>query len=396
MYSQTYSPAKSYAFSGMNNKKDNSAQPMLNSHWYNCDIYSAGEAAFALREDKVIECNDRALELLGKNNVKEIEGKSLAELSPLKQLDGYHSDEKTQKIIDKVRNCGYYGLKWQFAGAKDKLIYTKLQLNKSKINGNLFSIAIAKEITINDCEEQSAINNYENTDTDFASLFMMNLSHEVRTPLNAVVGFAQLMQKKEFDRDKQKEYLSIIQNNGQNLLQLIDNLVLLANIEKGRNSNDKSTCYIADLKEIAEGLVRDYQKHYKKEHLDIIIDLNEQIDSGISIDLAYTRKVLAEIIKNAMVFTGSGSIYVGCKNINNRYLLFFIKDSGIGIAADDQQLVFEKFYKSNDGYTNEHRGLGIGLTIAKRLVHKLGGDIWLTSKESEGSVFYFTVPVEVE
>ncbi len=220
------------------------------------------------------------------------------------------------------------------------------------------------------------------------SAFLANMSHEIRTPLNAIMGFSHLLGM-EIRTENVKKYTSIIQNNGNTLLQLINDIVDLSKIEVGELVIFKKDFNIRELfEELKISYVLELEKRDKS---NIIIDYHlPHDDLSINSDPLRLKQILSNLINNAVKFTCSGQISFSCEK-NYGEFLFSVSDTGTGIPIEDQVKIFERFIKFNyDGLNTE--GTGIGLSIVEKLVYLLDGKIWLESQVGKGSVFYFTVP----
>jgi PAS domain S-box-containing protein len=225
------------------------------------------------------------------------------------------------------------------------------------------------------------------------SAFLANMSHEIRTPMNGIMGFSKMMQETEFPEEKQKKFLDIIHSRTQHLLQIINDIVDISKIEAHQLS-------IYPQKFSLNELIKELENFYKKDlhdkgkhnlQLNTNIGLSEE-ESIIESDPTRIRQVLDNLFSNAIKFTEEGSIVLGYSLRSDESLLFWVKDSGIGIAEKDQGKIFERFRQVHDSNNRLYEGTGLGLSISKKLTELLGGKMWVESKVNEGSVFYFTVP----
>jgi len=224
------------------------------------------------------------------------------------------------------------------------------------------------------------------------SAFLANMSHEIRTPMNAIIGFTQLLADPNILDNKKEEFIKIITHNGQTLVRLIDDIIDIARIEAGRLTINKSECHL-------NVLLPELQKQYLeivqtigKKNIDIILDIpSEKI-------ICYTdsfrlRQVLSNLIDNAIKFTTEGYIEIGLKKADDNNLLFYVRDTGIGIPEDKIGLIFDRFMQAEEADTRSYGGTGLGLTISQNLVRMLNGEIKVESKQGAGSIFYFTLPL---
>ncbi len=221
------------------------------------------------------------------------------------------------------------------------------------------------------------------------STFLANMSHEIRTPMNAILGFAELIQGSELDII-QNEYVNGIVNSGKSLMTLINDILDLSKIEAGKLEiknepvNIKSLCI--ELKQV-------FSVKVIEKGLQLILELQENLPNSILIDETRLRQILFNIVGNAVKFTGKGhvKIYVGFEFTNSNQdiinLKLTISDTGIGIPEDQLQSIFEAFKQQDEQSTRKYGGTGLGLTITKRLVEMMNGDVEVNSKQGIGSNF---------
>lgn len=229
------------------------------------------------------------------------------------------------------------------------------------------------------------------------SAFLANMSHEIRTPMNAILGFAELisMPDAEVTPEEKLNFIKLINNSGNNLLRLIDDIIDISKIEAGQIKIHKKECQLNQtMKEIQQSFL-EIRKHKEKEHVDIL--LNENAESQnliIKTDPLRLNQILTNLIDNALKFTEEGFIEFGYEILTQDKLLFYVKDTGVGMEHKKKDTVFDRFTKIEDDKNRLYRGAGLGLAICKSLVELLGGKIWVESAISEGSTFYFNLPLE--
>ncbi len=221
------------------------------------------------------------------------------------------------------------------------------------------------------------------------SAFLANMSHEIRTPMNGILGFAELLKEPDLTAEQQEKYISIIEKSGIRLLNMINDLVDISKIESGQMEIVISKININEQIEYVHNFFRP-EVDFKGIHLSISTGLNDQ-DAIIKTDREKVYAILINLVKNAIKFTNRGNIELGYVK-SGKYLEFFVKDTGIGIALDHQQAIFNRFVQANIRNQQVRQGAGLGLSIAKAYVEMLGGTIRLVSEEGKGSVFYFTLP----
>ncbi|MGE0090371.1 MAG: ATP-binding protein [Bacteroidales bacterium] len=227
------------------------------------------------------------------------------------------------------------------------------------------------------------------------SAFLANMSHEIRTPMNAILGFTELLTLPEssLTPEERINYTKLIQNSGNNLLHLIDDIIDISKIEAGQL---KIIIKDAPINRILKDLLQSYNEIKKlkgRENIELI--LNETAltqDIILKTDPMRFQQIFSNLIDNALKFTEDGFIEFGYHIQSKNFLLFYVKDTGIGIEQNKKQAIFDRFRKLEDDKTRVFRGAGLGLAISRNLVELLGGKIWVESVPGAGSSFYFTIP----
>ena len=227
------------------------------------------------------------------------------------------------------------------------------------------------------------------------SAFLANMSHEIRTPMNAIIGFSNLIADADTDEER-KEFIRIINSNGEHLLQIINDIIDISQIETGiikiENENVNINRIIDNVLDINK--IKDKIKN-KKIELFIKKSLADN-KANILSDNQRLQQVLINLLDNAYKCTDTGKIEYGYTVIqdkdNTEFLEFFVKDTGRGIHKAKQKVIFDRFMQEEISATRTIGGTGLGLTIARAIIKALGGDIWVKSIPGKGSTFYFTIP----
>jgi signal transduction histidine kinase len=225
--------------------------------------------------------------------------------------------------------------------------------------------------------------------------FLNNIYHEIRTPMNSIVGFSELLKQNGLSEQKKDLYVSKIRQSSEDFLKLIDLLLDASLIESGNLKFTSSQC---DLEQLIDELYSFHtiQKHmYDKSDI-ALLRSKDKFYPGLQIktDRDWLCKILSNLLDNAFKFTQKGVIEFGFKVINPDQIMFFVKDSGIGIESSQAQEMFQKFRKNEYCIGANNRGLGLGLSIAKGLIDMMNGKIWIESNSFGGSTFKFTIPLE--
>jgi signal transduction histidine kinase len=223
------------------------------------------------------------------------------------------------------------------------------------------------------------------------SEFLANMSHELRTPLNAIIGFSEVLLERLFGEinDKQDDYLKDIHSSGKHLLSLINDILDLSKIEAGRMELEPSRFDVASAISNALTLVRERAQRHG-------IVLAQDVDPALTSIVADERKfkqILLNLLSNAVKFTPDGGRIDVIARRTDAFAEIAVRDSGIGIAPEDQSAVFEEFRQVGRHYTNKQEGTGLGLALTRKFVELHGGTITLQSAPGKGSTFTFTIPL---
>lgn len=223
--------------------------------------------------------------------------------------------------------------------------------------------------------------------------FMNNISHEIRTPLNGILGFGQMIAQPNVTDQERMAFIEILQSSIERLINTVTDYMDISLIASGNLKVVKKTF---PLNQLLTGIHSSFYAACKLKNL----ELNLILPAGshnfqLSMDKELLSKALKHLLNNAVKFTENGVIRFGYKTMNG-YLEFFVQDSGIGIREDAKQRIFEAFDQEENSNTRKYEGSGLGLPIAKGIITKLGGRIWVESAKEKGSVFYFNLPYDTE
>jgi signal transduction histidine kinase len=222
------------------------------------------------------------------------------------------------------------------------------------------------------------------------SEFLANMSHELRTPLNAIIGFSEVLLERMFGElnDKQDDYLKDIYSSGRHLLTLINDILDLSKVEAGRMELEPAKFDLPSAIGNAMTLIRERAQRHG-------IGLAVKVEPGVTEVIADERKlkqILLNLLSNAVKFTPDGGKIDVSARRDAGDIVIAVRDTGIGIAPEDQEAVFDAFRQVGKHYTNKQEGTGLGLTLTRKFVELHGGRIWLESTPGKGSTFTFTFP----
>jgi signal transduction histidine kinase/DNA-binding response OmpR family regulator len=252
---------------------------------------------------------------------------------------------------------------------------------------------MAKEVRSRKVAEQSAreARDVAEEATRVKSDFLANMSHEIRTPMNAVIGMAHLALKTELT-PKQKDYLNKIRSSANSLLGIINDILDFSKIEAGKLDMEAAEF---DLSEILVNVANVITvKAQEKENLEVLFYLDSRLSNFLVGDPLRLNQILVNLGNNAVKFTEQGEIVLATKIIERSddkvTLQFSMRDTGIGMSEEHQAKLFQAFSQADTSTTRKYGGTGLGLTISKRLVNMMGGEIWVESKPGHGTMFSFT------
>lgn len=223
------------------------------------------------------------------------------------------------------------------------------------------------------------------------SSFLANISHEIRTPLNSVVGFANLLLSDNLTQDVKEEYIEHINYNSEKLIQIIGDIIDLSRLE---SSQIEITYEETSVSSIVTEIIEEARQVIKRNEKPIILNVKNLFGDNsdlIFTDRVWLKRVLNHLMDNAVKFTLDGSVEFSYLRENDN-IVFKIKDTGIGINKENLSRIFEEFRQEIDGHHRPFEGLGIGLTLAKEVIERMGGKIYVESEKGVGSEFSFSLP----
>ncbi|OFY91631.1 MAG: hypothetical protein A2266_04820 [Bacteroidetes bacterium RIFOXYA12_FULL_40_10] len=342
-----------------------------------------------------------ATDLLGKviywnNAAEKIYGWSSAEAMGQNIIDLTPSFQSGEQAIEIMKNlsagktwAGEFGVKRK-GGSSFPVFVTDTPILDS--NGKLTGIiGISSDITERKLAEKELIGAKERAQESdrLKTAFLHNISHEIRTPMNAIVGFSGFLNDPDLTPEKRNDFIKIIIQSSDQLLAIIDDIMRIASIESGQETIQEDEINI----NLICKLINE-QFSPKANEKSITLSLKTPLaddEAIIFTDATKLTQILTNLIGNAFKFTRQGYINFGYK-VKGKQLEFYVGDSGIGIAKDMQEKIFNRFRQVETSDTRYFGGSGLGLSISKAYVEMLGGKMWLSSELGKGSVFYFTTP----
>jgi len=308
----------------------------------------------------------------------------------ISDLDVYETNADTASHIEKIFKLGEDRFETKQQRKDGSVFDVEISVQYRYADGGCFVVFI-NDITGRKLAEQELIKAKEKAEESdrLKSAFLANMSHEIRTPMNGILGFAQLLKEPNLTGSEQQDYIRIIEKSGKRMLNIIQDIVDIAKIESGQMEVSVSQTNIND--QIAY-IYHFFTPEVEKKGIKLLYkNTLPSKEAVIHTDREKLYAILTNLVKNAIKYTNEGLIEIGYEKKGD-YLEFFVKDTGIGIARDRQEAIFERFIQADISNKRAHDGAGLGLSIAKAYVEMLGGTIRVESEESHGSMFYFTVP----
>ncbi len=258
------------------------------------------------------------------------------------------------------------------------------------------TLAIVRDVTEREKDKLELIKAKEKAEESdrLKSSFLANMSHEIRTPMNGIIGFSELLRSRTLNPEEREYYTSVIVNSGKQLLDIINDVLEISKIETGQIelylSRVNINNLINNICDIFSQRIQDQNNNIK-----VYLPLDNE-NAEIYTDENKLRQILTNLVSNAIKFTKNGTIDIGYNVVNHSFLEIYVKDTGIGIAKDEQIKIFERFAQANPQITKIHGGTGLGLSISQSLIELLGGKIWVDSELNVGSKFTFSIPLKYE
>lgn len=303
--------------------------------------------------------------------------------------------EKAIKILNNLKlKPTNLNFEFPFENSKGiKKIFLKELYPIVEKNKVIYILIIIKDITEQKNREQNLIDSKEKAEISnrLKSTFIATISHEIRNSLNAIHGFAHLLQKEDLSSEKRNQYVKQINANSTVLSRIIDDLIDYTKFENGNLQLIYETILLYDL--LVE-LYEQYQQELiirNKQDIKFIFENTPDDNIPFNTDKLRLKQILSNLLINAIKYTHSGEISFGYKVYNNS-IVFYVKDTGIGIKEEQIPLLFKPFVQLCPDYTKEQKGVGLGLTIIKKLIELMGGTIHVESKWQEGSIFSVRLP----
>jgi signal transduction histidine kinase/CheY-like chemotaxis protein len=310
------------------------------------------------------------------------------------------SNKKIQWQLDQIglQNTIILSKNEEIVAQSEMLATQKANIENAYEELDLYRNRLEKLVDERTNELQKAKEKAEESDR-LKTSFLSNLSHEVRTPLNAIIGFSSFLVDDNFNKREKKDFKAVIDINCNSLLYLIEDIVIFSKIEASDIEMQMARIPLSNIMlqlpaVYAHEMSR--QQYGQSDKSKIEFRINNSVDETISLFTDETRvaQLFSYLLNNAIKYTSSGFIEAGCYLHNDEKVCFYVKDTGIGISEEDQTYIFKRFRKVEAFNADVYRGVGLGLSITQQLVNLLGGTLSVKSEVGQGSTFSFVLPLK--
>ncbi|MDH5299336.1 MAG: ATP-binding protein, partial [Desulfobulbaceae bacterium] len=353
---------------------------------------SANDAIFVMAADNgaIIDANHKVVELTGYSQ-EEAGRLTFADLSATTPP---FTAAEVRLYFSRAMDGEPQLFEWQIIHSNDfRPIWVEINLKRTPIRGQERLLAVIRDIALRKEAELLLIRAKDEAEAAnrLKTQFLANMSHEIRTPMNAVLGLTDIIMKKQVQPSDQRRYLQMIRDAGTTLLSLLNDILDYAKLEAGQFVLENQPF---DLEQLVTDTVRCQARQAIGKGVELLCAPLPRLSALLAGDSLRLRQVLLNLLGNAIKFTAKGHILLEAlvEEESDRELTIRISvsDTGIGIPADKQAVIFERFSQADPTLTRSYGGTGLGLAIARKVVELMGGRIWLESEEGKGSTFYCT------
>ncbi len=360
-----------------------------------CQVLASMPLAIAWKNTDLsyVGGNDEFAALLGYDSFDKIKGKKDADLFEEEEaVELYASDDQT--VLESGEGLPNFEEIFYNKNLKKEVCWKMSKLPLKDEEGEVTGIVItAEDVTALKVEQMELLQLREDVKKSdrMTKAFLSNITHSIRTPLSAIMGFTDMITQGELDQDEILAFSDVLQYNADKLNKVISDTLDVASVEAGELVLNPE---MVDVKAFIQEEVKAHSDRIfvsDKAHLEIKAEMPEG-DVAFEVDKIRLKQVLSNLIGNALQYTEAGEITIGMRVDNKKSVLIYVKDTGAGMDAEKLEIIFERFKLGGSVVEDVNSGLGLGLTICKELVNQMGGEIWVESKAGQGSKFSFTLP----
>ena len=365
-------------------------------HKYEIMFNESPDSYLIMKDGVIMDCNNAAEKSLGCTH-EELIGAIPYNFFPEFQSDGKDSKELAAQRIDAL-NSGKNAFEWMLKRNDGTEFWAIVSLSKMNLNKEPVLFATWTDITEKKNAEQELLKAVDaaNAANKAKSEFLANMSHEIRTPLNGVIGFTELLKNTPLSA-LQEQYVKNANSSGFTLLGIINDILDFSKIEAGMMNLDVST---TDLIELLNQSIDIIKLSANQKNLEGLLDVDSKLPRFAEIDAVRLKQILANLLGNAVKFTQNGEIELKVRyeklTNNSGKIKFSVRDTGIGIKAEDQAKLFKAFSQADSSTTRKFGGTGLGLIISEMIAKKMGSTIVLDSIPGEGTTFSFDITVKTK